>query len=78
MKALIYDEKQLEQMLKDQNFYLSEGKEKDYLGPFDIYFIKKKFPEQSALDQVTDAVKDIADFTIEESPTGLIILTPIK
>ena len=38
----------------------------------------KKQIEQSTLDQVTDAVKDIADFTIEETETGLIILTPIK
>lgn len=44
-------------------------------------FYKGKFAKplkESTLDQVTDAVKNIADFTIEESPTGLIILTPIK
>ncbi len=34
--------------------------------------------KESTLDQVTDAVKDIADFTIEETESKLIILTPIK
>ena len=34
--------------------------------------------KESILDQVTEAVKDIADFTIEETESKLIILTPIK
>ena len=199
MKTLIYDKKQFEQMLKDNNYFLSESYGKDFLAPRDIDFINKQFPElpkeellvsrndslayrlsgdlgygfpfglqdeylfsndwdfskteywqqatpeqekrfvemlkkecenkglfedtkiefhadgsgsflntnhfsstalpmvvynkngqifykgkfakplkESTLDKVTDAVKDIADFTIEETITGLIILTPIK
>lgn len=48
------------------------------LNEYDIAsFLDHKFPK-TTLEQVTEAVKDLGDFTIEQTSTGEIIISPIN
>lgn len=69
-----YSREQAEAVLKDYNLF------KNYPRPFslqDVSFLDHKFPK-TTLEQVTEAVKDLGNFTIEQTTSGEIIISPIN
>lgn len=73
-QKVTYTREQAEAMLKDYNLF------QNYQRPFslqDVSFLDHKFPK-STLEQVTEAVKDLGDFTIEQTVSGEIIISPIN
>lgn len=69
-----YTRKQAEKMFEDYNKFHNFDQPLDRT---DIAFLNHKFPK-STLEQVTEAVKDLGDFTIEQTTTGEIIISPIN
>ena len=73
----------LSEFLNQKTTYTREQAEKVFhnydqpLDRTDIEFLDQKFPK-STLEQVTEAVKDLRNFKIEETTSGEIIISPIN
>lgn len=68
-----YTREQAEKVLEDYNLFHNHAFPLDRT---DIAFLNHKFPK-TTLEQVTEAVKDLGDFTIEQTSAGEIIISPI-
>ena len=74
LNEVAYTREQAEKVLEDSSLFKNNVRA---LGREDNAFLDYKFPK-STLEQVTEAVKDLGDFTIEQTSTGEIIISPIK
>lgn len=69
-----YTREQAEKVFEDSSLFHNGLK---ILETKDIAFLNHKFPK-TTLEQVTEAVKDLGDFTIEQTTSGAIIISPIN
>lgn len=69
-----YTREQAEKVFEDYNQFHNYDQPLDRT---DIAFLDHKFPK-STLEQVTEAVKDLGDFKIEQTISGEIIISPIN
>lgn len=70
-----YTREQAEKMFKD--YVLFHNNAWSLYSRDVVSFLDHKFPK-STLEQVTEAVKDLGNFTIEQTSTGEIIISPIN
>lgn len=71
-----YTREQAEAVFRDASLFHNNNKVVP-LNSLILEFLDHKFPKP-ILEQVTEAVKDLGDFTIEQTSTGEIIISPIK
>lgn len=71
-----YTREQAEKVFKDYSLFHGFD-DAEPLSPQVVEFLNHKFPK-STLEQVTEAVKDLGDFKIEQTTSGEIIISPIN
>lgn len=71
-----YTREQAEAVFRDASLFHNNNKVVP-LNSLILEFLDHKFPK-STLEQVTEAVKDLGNFTIEQTSTGAIIISPIN
>lgn len=69
-----YTREQAEKVFEDYNIFHNNIRA---LSKQAVEFLNHKFPK-SKLEQVTEAVKDLGDFKIEQTSTGSILIIPIN